>query len=480
MAILTPFTCRRLQKLPQVPNVWEGGRCHSPGDDNNDCVLWVDGHQGCVRSVEMVPADSGYEATVRGLLQAMEQPQGQAEPCRPTRIVVSDRELQFFLRGVLQQLDIDIVHASRLPLVDEIFDTLLSGGDGVGADSDPELQRRALTLWHDAPWYRLSEQELLAIKLPDMEDMGPLYVSVLGMADVDYGLLLYRSLESLRSFRSHVLECDRMSPQELQQIFLTQDCFFVNYSVEQPRQAEPDTYEFGSIHPLEGMRNRLDESETAILALALEGLHHFFQAMPPGSSGLEPLAQEFRIDDPLGDGPALQDDLVPEGAMILLTRLSPDHLEPLRQHPKAVYRPLAGSKSRYQQPWPVVIIQTSRPKAQTMVRKISTMGGLQALCFNPGHNPFSQESYALGLWQMANGELHLFHEYPLSDRQHRSAVEKWERQAQHGCCGVLIASGVTGRSRGKPETKDAIAFFEVPFRTPEELGLEPLVLAYGD
>ncbi|MEM9977384.1 MAG: hypothetical protein AAF808_07105, partial [Cyanobacteria bacterium P01_D01_bin.2] len=67
MTPLSPFTRRRIQKLPQTNSVWEGGRCSMPEaqDEHQDCILWIDGNQGYVRSVDMVAADSGYEAVAR-------------------------------------------------------------------------------------------------------------------------------------------------------------------------------------------------------------------------------------------------------------------------------------------------------------------------------------------------------------------------------------------------------------------------------
>ena len=313
MPPLSPFTRRRIQKLPQTASVWEGGRCSVPDSegDGRDCILWIDGNQGHVRTIDMVSADSGYEAVARSLLQAMEHPQGPAEPSRPHRVVVNDRELQFFLRGVLQDLDIDVAYGAKLPWVDEIFDHLLSQislpSSSLSTAYNEGLCQRALALWHQAPWYRLSEQELLAVEL-NYWDVSTLYVSVLGMADVDYGLLFYRSLESLVEFRDRVLHCETMSPQGLQQVFLTQDCFFLNYVVSRPRQAEPDDYEFGSIHPLEGMRHELDEDEAATLMVTLDALHQFFQKAPEPLNVLEPIEKELRVPNPMA-GKALSNAL---------------------------------------------------------------------------------------------------------------------------------------------------------------------------
>ncbi|MEQ8961214.1 MAG: hypothetical protein RLP02_25365, partial [Coleofasciculus sp. C2-GNP5-27] len=112
MSALNRNTRRRLKRLPQIPSVWEGDRrslvtVSDQGDfdaeGNNECILWVDGSEGIVRAMEIVSPEMGPEAIVRTLLRAMEHPQSPARPARPSKIVVRDREVQFLLRGVLQE-----------------------------------------------------------------------------------------------------------------------------------------------------------------------------------------------------------------------------------------------------------------------------------------------------------------------------------------------------------------------------------------
>ena len=529
MPPLSPFTRRRIQKLPKTSDVWEGGVCSMPDvqdEEGRDYVLWIDGHQGHVRSVDIVAPESGYEAVARSLLKAIEHPKSPAEPGRPKSVVVNDRELQFFLRGVLQDLEIDVVYQPKLAWLDEIFDHLLS--QTISSSTLPDIYHdqlceKALALWHQAPWYQLGEQELLAIEV-NRWDIETLYVSILGMADVDYGVLFYRSLESLLQFRQRVLECDRIgndftpstSPQMLQQIFLNQDCFFLSYAVERPRQPEPDDYEFGSIHPLEGMRHDLDEAEASTLIVALDALNRFFQKAPDSLDVLQTINKTFRVPNPMvedspkqfpvtvkslpdvsanlleetevsldefpGSMPTLSDDLIPDGTLILLTKMSPDNLAQLRNN-KTHHQPLLNSKSVgfSKTAWPVVIIQTSRPKANALVNRIQALGGIRSMCFNPGHDPFNQLTFQLGIWQTGDNSLHLFHEYDIDDPNHKKALDKWNKQQlkSQGRCGIMIAAGVTGRNRGNPQPKDIVAFLEVNFCAPTELNLEPLVLSYA-
>jgi len=211
MTALNHSTRRRLQKLRQVPSVWEGDcRLLSPeltvrtemgGRMQGLCILWVDGTEGVVRAMDMVSPDSGPEAIVRALLQAMENPQSPAPPARPQKIVVRDREIQFFLRGVLQDLDIVVEYVSELPLIDEIF----YGLQGIGRSQPPQLPPEfadatliaAEEIWQDAPWRILDEEKVIAVEL-NYGDVETLYVSILGMLGMEYGLLMYRSLDSLK------------------------------------------------------------------------------------------------------------------------------------------------------------------------------------------------------------------------------------------------------------------------------------------
>ena len=108
MSSLPAATLNRLLKLPQITSVWEGDRrpinTHeglSSDEQSGDCILWVDGSEGLVRSMDVIPDSAGLESVVRTLLHAMEVPRPPALPGRPQKIVVRNRELQFFLRGVL-------------------------------------------------------------------------------------------------------------------------------------------------------------------------------------------------------------------------------------------------------------------------------------------------------------------------------------------------------------------------------------------
>ena len=556
---LSPFTCRRLSQLPRLTSVWECDRRPLPqggqfiegnGESKGDCILWVDSLQGVVRGLSVVPPETGHEAIVRTLLQAIEMPQGRVEPARPRKVVVRDREIQFFLRGALQALDIPVEYAPELPMIDEVFEKLQA-----------------------APWHHLSEQEILAIELNCWE-IETLYLSVLGLAGMEYGLLLYRDLSSLQQFR-HKLLHGNPSQEDMQQAFLEQNCLFINFNPEERDMPLPlfkpkgpaagresrisVSYEFGSLHPLEGLRSQLADEEAASLIVVLEALHRFFQKhdISLENFALKPVSSQFRIPNPvigtgvnIGSGlaeadktlaktkakstgkkasktankatdptidnsdqdpivvristvpdisasfleetlqteappdienAAIIDDSVPEGSLIMLGSHKEKDIEPLRNHRRIYYQglldlPESGTRPGSKAKWPILTIQTTRPKAKQLVEQLKTEGGIRSICFNPGSDPLSGQVFQIGLIQTARGRLHLF-----SDPTDGQALEKWStNSASNGnCCGCIIAAGATGAKRGRPTVREVVAFFEAQAKLPEELGLTPLVMSYA-
>lgn len=549
MPQLNRTTLQRLKKLPQFAGLWEGDRrCleqgkqfdfgDTGGDDDDisvDCILWVDGMQGELRSVAMVPSDSGYEPLVRTLLQAMEHPQGDQAPARPKKILVREREVQFYLRGVLQDLSIAVEYAPELPLIDSFFEAL-SQSPMPDAVQLPEpyaddLMETAMELWDIAPWHVLSEQQILQVEINGW-DVESLYISVLGMGGVDYGLLMYRSLESLVQFRRRVLQNEH-SPKQLQEAFLEQDCLYVNYELigesagpeampsmgwgnPPPEAVQPD---FGSLHPLEGMRTEIANEEAIALLVAMAGLKRFFQRhyaqleRPPFPA----LTSTYRIPNPdLKKGrkthtvkvqtlpdvaaeieaeteqafsafsnegglamPVLRDEYVPEGSIVILARMLPGWLTVLKLDPMLHYQ--SEVEDLPEEGLPVVVIQTTRPKGKTLIQQIQQAGGVQSICFNAGREPMTGAEFQLGLIHTRDGKFNLFAEYELSDPSDRQQLDRWQRWMEElgPTVGVVIASGVTGKQQGRPTAKELLGFFSAEYKSAADLGLPPLQLQYA-
>ena len=540
MTRLNRITLDRLKRLPRVASVWEGDRrsvgslmdeeqgLRSRETEHSDCILWVDSSHGAVRGLTIVPTSSGYEPVVRTLLQAIEAPQGNLSPARPQKIVVSDREIQFYLRGALQGLDIAIDYAPELPLIDELFNALQQSAEMTEAELPPRYAEamidKAMEIWELAPWHSLNEQQVLAVEL-NAWDIETLYVSMLGMGGVEYGLLMYRSLDSLKQFRQRVL-MGQQSPKQMQEAFLEQDCLFLNFELfddeplpDAPQPVQPD---FGSIHPLEGMRSQLADEEGATFLVAMEAIQRFVtryraqlekpplkdlqgnykipnpeknsrsatlkvtvKTLPEVTAELATETDQAMADSPLGllpDFPVLRDDYVPEGAIIILTQFQRQMLNTLRLDPAIAFQGQATPNGTADAlALPVILIQTSRPKAKKLIQQLQQAQGVKAVCFNPGNDPYSGDAFELGLMQTGDGELHLFAEYETNGSTDRHLLERWQTWQRDcdGACAVIIASGITGSSKGKPGMKDIVGIFEAHCRTPQDLHLPPLMLQHA-
>lgn len=528
MTAISPSTQRRLQQLPQSPSVWEGDRRYVAQlvedvdleeNDRRELIVWVDGVECVVRSMEVVNATMGTEAVVRALIKAMESPQPPSQPSRPQKIVVRDRQLQFFLRGVLQDLGIVVDYVPELPIVDELFERFAD----MASSRAPKLPRKyqellkatAREIWDLAPWSMLADYEAISIEL-NRWDINKFYVSVMGMLGMEYGVLLYRSVESLQRFRSMALNEDESV--QMESAFLSQDCIFVTFDAIVPdldrdlgelpsASIEPN---FGNIHPMEGMRPFLYEEEAIAAQVALVALKGFVTAfrqqlqaddlphlakdisvkMPDTNrrelvpvETLPELSQELlkmhlaMNEDDEFDPLELQirEDLIPNNSFISLGMMPWDRVETIRAsasyHQTSEVQP-AGEGL------PIILIQTTRPKAREIIERIQLAGGLQGICFNPGEDPIAGASFDLGILQLADGEMQLFGEFYNESAVHIEARKKWNQRSKKtkGYCGLLVAQGLTGKARGNPGIRDTIAFLETKSLSNDDLGLGTLQL----
>jgi hypothetical protein len=284
MTSLPLSTLRRLKKLPQDNSVWEGdyrklsgvnGELEPDPDAEGECIIWVDGSEGMVRAIDFFESEMGLEAVVRTLIRAIEHPHSPAQPSLPQKIVVKDRQLQFFLRGALQDLNINIDYVAQLPLLDELFRDFESIANAkppvIPQQYRDKLKETAQALWKLSPWDVLGDNEIISLEI-DRWDVKTLYACFLGMLGKEYGVILYRSLDSLKKFRAAALR--ERSIEAMEKAFLSQDCWFLNYEPKSHLAEEYDDRDldlselpanaiepiFGSLHPLEGIRPFLDDS----------------------------------------------------------------------------------------------------------------------------------------------------------------------------------------------------------------------------
>ncbi|MGB7413846.1 MAG: hypothetical protein WA902_06530, partial [Thermosynechococcaceae cyanobacterium] len=310
--------------------------------------------------------------------------------------------------------------------------------------------------------------------------------------------------------------------EEMEAAFLRQDCLFLNFDpVDESIAGPPFTGDldqdgmepmFGSIHPLEGMRPFIDEEEAVTLTLALEALHRFWSRHGqklevdqfPAISGryqvshpllekaasvqvktLPQLAETlwadgFSEDDDSslfvgGAAPILRQDLIPDNAFFSLGSVPWNVVELLRL---SALHYQGGKVTMAGDGLPILMIQTSRPKAKAMIKTLKSAGGIRGLGFTSGSSPFEPEPLDLGILKTEDQQLYLFGEYFNTSAVHRKAKQKWNQRIKKtkGWCGFLIAQGVTGKSRGEPTINDFVALFEVKALSEKELGLGTLQL----
>lgn len=151
-------------------------------------------------------------------------------------------------------------------------------------------------------------------------------------------------------------------------------------------------------------------------------------------------------------------------------------LEKLRCQPQTYYQSQGATVEG--EGMPVILIQTSRPKAKAMIDALKAAGGLKAICFNAGEDSMTGMTYDLGILQAGNGNLYICGEFLGDDPEHAQARRKWDRRCQQtkGSCGLLVAKGVTGAARGNPKLQDMMAFFETRTMDSKELAMGVLQL----
>lgn len=549
MASLPETTLHRLQRIPQVPSVWEGDRLPIRGmmdnlepeiAENSDCIIWLDGSEGFVRSMDIVRSSIGQEAVVRALLKAMESPHNPAQPARPEKIVVKDRELQFFLRGVLQDLDIVVDYQPELPLLDELWlnfqNAQPQNNNNISAKLASALHNIAISLiWKRQPWQFLSEEEIIKIEINHW-NIESLYACVMGMLGQEFGIILYRSLDSLKNFRQRVMNMDDSEEEgELESTFLQQDCWFLNFDeqeIESPsfRRRKPKAEVsaiFGSIHPYEGIRSLKEEEEVYPIYTALKALGLFIQdhekllmaediglikkdyiidslgdnspitisvsTMPELTEELESAFDDddgeddddFFFDDDDDDTP-IYDNLIPEGTLVSFLALGGNFISYLH-HKSLATIPLEAIESIQAKAetdkFPAVILQTTRPKAKELIETLEEEGGIIHLTFTKGYDPYEEEHYHLGILETGEDNRYVIAQFPQyqgkkGEKNWDLVIENWTKQVEKfdGYCGVLIAMGASGASRGNPQPKDLLYLFYCKLTDPDSLDIGELVM----
>jgi hypothetical protein len=545
MTSLPPNTLRRLKKLPQNNSVWEGDYRKLSGvnselepdpDAEGECIIWVDGSEGMVRAVDFFSSEMGLEAVVRTLLRAIEHPHSPAQPCLPQKIVVKDRQLQFFLRGVLQNLNISIEYVPQLPLLDELFRDFESIANAkppvIPQQYRNKLKEIGQKIWEIAPWEVLGDNEIISLDI-EYGDVQTLYACFLGMLEKEYGIILYRSLESLKGFRTAALT--EKSLEAMEKAFLSQDCWFLNYEQKSHSADEFDDRDldlgelpataiepiFGSLHPLEGIRPFLDEEEAVTIYAALKGIERFWgdfetqlaeesvklhksykislpkvenlpqsisvkvSTLPTLSEELWIMEQELQLeeddDEEFYDEDwdweeedesvqiAIGSDLIPPKSIVSIGSISGETIKTLQQSDDVYCQ--TPKKFPISKNMPVAIVQTTRPKAKILLEDLQAEGGIRSVCFQVAPDDRG-DMYNFGVLQTANSNLHLLARYNLLRQpNHFAEMKQWQEgyDRSKGYCAFIVATGASGSSKKNPQLKDMVGLFIAKVVTVEEL-----------
>ncbi len=543
MTNLPPSTLRRLQRLKKTNSVWEGDARplpnaspesapnrnvvsihREPADKSVDqdmphCVMWVDTLMGMVRNMEVMEHGQSHEVLVRSLLQAIERPQPPAEPGLPKKILVRDRQLQFYLRGALQGLDITVEYVEQLPLLDEVYSyfmkTLVGAPPTVPKERENLLFKESWRFYNMAPWQYLWDHQVIAVELNHW-GVDTLYAIVMGRLGMERGAIFYRSEQSLINFRQRIVES--IHEQALDQTFLSQDCIFNLFETDEDEpvvnsrnkaQQFLDTITpihvtpiFGTLHPLEGGKSFLYDEEALILTAALRGLNNFLDGhgtkFTQGTVGQVAGTYKMTLDgekitvkvkslpemtdllasyqaDEAGETDqrrTLHSDFMPDGSFGIF-KITPwqeiDAIKAVVKHQKLKEVPLP----RVGEGMPTLLVQTSKVKALEVIKTIESCKGVKGFCFGSVIDSEDRQC-RLGLLVAGNDDIlvasnELYTHSPEAMRM----FQAWEAQAQSlkGHCCLIVAMGVNGPTRRNPKLSQVFGYYEINLYDADDLGI---------
>jgi len=507
---LPAATCRRLLNLPQFPTVWVGGVCAFVADDTEAyCGAWLDANSQSVRSMEVVEHPFSKQQLMRLLVQAMEHPHPKNSPCRPQTIIVNDLELQFFLRGILLPLEIEVQYSKDIPLLQEFFAFMESELIDEAEEQDvlpPEYAELFL------PKVKAFAELDLCQHLCNMQPLklycesweSPTLVALFINRESDsmnreFGVMLYRGEKAFWDFWQRAMTAPAVAEEDDDDEYddpslLDQDCLLLNFEVADTVDALDHAFfqlkgqyymfDVGVVHPLEGMRHFFAPEEAEMVYVVLDALIQFWQRhgkkfrrnaypsieMPltissPLHSALSYQVQVSTDPDLLEqmqqDMAAKEQELapveiktIPADLYTLFQFETPESLTELRQA-VSYYQP--GTVPATVERYPILIIQTTKPQALAIAGALASEGGVHHLTL-VSHGDRGSDSLVL-LQTNAN---HFWMCQTLSSRE-VAELDEWFRAIAKGkgACGLAIAYGMSGKTLRHPTLKQMVGFYEV-------------------
>lgn len=511
---LPAATSRRLLNLPQAPTIWVGGSCAFFTDDAEAyCGAWLDADNHTIRNMEVSEQPFSKQQLTRLLVQAMEHPQAKHAPCRPQAIVVDDLELQFFLRGILLPLEIEVRYSKEIPLLEEFFAFMESElldeeeeEDSLPPEYAPLFLPKVKALAQLDLWRYLCNMQPLKLHCESWE--CPTLIALFlnhQDEDQDLGVMLYRGEEAFWQFWQQAMtepdiDEDTVDDETYEDPnLLDQDCLLLNIEVADPFEDVKDvlfemkgqsyTFNVGVVHPLEGIRHFVAPEEAEMLYVVIDALIRFWRrhgkkfrqntypdvqlsvTIPsPLHSALSYEVQVSTVPEMLSQ---MHSDMAAKEQAEHSLNTTPIHITPigveldtsflletqpfLGQLRQAVRDYQAGEVPAGVEHYPLVILQAKASDARALAANVANEGGVHHLTL------VSDPKGVLGALLVLQTNANHLWLCEMLDLDAMEELEEWFKAvaAAEGACGLVIASSRSGKSRRKPRLNQMIGLYEV-------------------
>ncbi len=229
---------RKLKKVPQEPNTWEALKVPAKSIMKNppreladsEVVIWGDLSAESIRNMQFVCSEDGNDLA-QSLATAIMGVNRSIPPSRPQKVIVRDRRLMLYCRGILRNLSIDCEFSVGPSVFDQVIRDLgseLAKFEPLSDEDFLPLENQAARLWDVAPWRFLKETEVIRIRFENRNEATELYaVTVGGGIGVHLGVLFFRDRSKIeRLFESG----SKMTLEEQAANF--ENCYSVTFDVD--------------------------------------------------------------------------------------------------------------------------------------------------------------------------------------------------------------------------------------------------------
>lgn|GEM_PF-1544102 len=309
------FEISKLKQIPQEQTVWEVVKLpasrimkNPPNDVTQaDVIIWGDLNGESIRNMQFVGQEQN-EDVASSLATAIMGINKSISPARPQKVLVRDKRLLFYCRGMLRNLNIECEFAGGRSIFDRIIKELgqeLSQFEPLSDLDFAPLEETSRVLWQMAPWKYICETEVVKIEFQDRPDMKLYAVTVGGGIGVHLGVLFFRDREKIR----RLFHTEKSMTVE-EQAANFENCYSVTFDVDPTEKsagasASPDMDEMPhlSIAVVDNnvdLRPLQDKPEFHLVHAALQAYLQFVQKYREGfeKSGTVPQNVSMAVECP--------------------------------------------------------------------------------------------------------------------------------------------------------------------------------------